>query len=172
MPRKLDHKKIRAATEAVKKNVVTLAPLRAVAWASGVAWQTFRRWLERGEKAHVSYQDILDGDTDIEGPIQENPDDAVLREFYETITETLARAEIGLTARIREGKQGWQGSAWILERRRRDDYAPPSRVEVSGPSGSPISVMPVDEAVNRLMKEMAEERDKLQASSPGATKDK
>ena len=45
-------------------------------------------------------------------------------EFAEAVNQAKAKAEITLLTRISEGATGWQGSAWILERTRRDQYAP------------------------------------------------
>ena len=53
-------------------------------------------------------------------------------EFKEAINVAKAKAEITMLARIQAGGPGWQGSAWILERTKRDQYAPRVYAEITG----------------------------------------
>lgn len=54
------------------------------------------------------------------------------------VQRAMARGERTLLARVRDGRKGWQGAAWILERTRGHTYASKHRIEHSGPDGTPI----------------------------------
>ncbi len=61
-----------------------------------------------------------------------------------TFRDTVEKAEADAEARavaivIRAAQNGtWQAATWWLEHRRREDYGPQSKLEVSGPGGGPI----------------------------------
>lgn len=60
--------------------------------------------------------------------------------FHDAVEKAEADAEARAVAIVIRAAQGgtWQAAAWWLERRRQNDYALHSKVEVSGPDGGPI----------------------------------
>lgn len=64
---------------------------------------------------------------------------------YPWVGERVAWAELAYESKLREKIEeasDWKAAAWLLERRERADYAPPtSKVEASGPAGGPLQVV-------------------------------
>lgn len=102
-----------ALIEAIALNVASSAPLKDCAQAAGVSRDTLDEWLRRGAD-----------------PEEKDP-------IYRTLSESVARARsqavVGMAATARSGRKGWQGAAWLLERRHPDDFGPPTKkLEHSG----------------------------------------
>lgn len=85
--------------DAVAQKIITFVRAgnypETAAKASGISLQTFYNWKERGEEER-------------KGPY---------RTFFEQLEEAEAWAETMAIAEVREGKPGWQGRAWWLERK-------------------------------------------------------
>jgi transposase-like protein len=97
-PTKLTKELVRDIAEAVSEGMTyTLA-----AQLHGVTRKTLYNWLKAGE------------DADDESPEAE---------FLHALKKAEAEGALASLRRVRAGGMSWQSSAWILERRYRDDYA-------------------------------------------------
>lgn len=99
---------------------------------AGINYETFRRWMRRGEQAKSGEY----------------------REFHERIRDAESRATIGWLAKIEAAANNgsWKAAAWKLERRYPDRYGRSvQRVEVSGPDGEPVRVEGKYEAAQAIM---------------------
>jgi len=67
----------------------------------------------------------------------ENSTSGIYHDFWMDVMEADAMAEVSDLERIRAGEEGWQGSAWIRERRSRERWGRP-QLEVTGKDGGPI----------------------------------
>lgn len=97
---------------------------------AGINYETFRRWMRRGERASRGE----------------------FRAFVERIRDAEARATIGWLAKIEQAANNgsWKAAAWKLERRYPERYGR-QRVEVSGPEGAPVPVAARYEAAQAIM---------------------
>lgn len=84
---------------AILKSVSDCLPLKLCAEENGIHYDTLRVWVNEG------LQDILDGKLTEKG------------RFSVRLKKTSADSMRILLERVRGAEQGWQGSAWILERR-------------------------------------------------------
>ena len=82
-------------------------------------------------------------DKDASGSVGINPDTFYTwlkkPEFYEAIKKAEALSKASLVQKIRKDPS-WQSAAWLLERRFRDEYAPPARYEITGRDGQPLTL--------------------------------
>jgi hypothetical protein len=76
------------------------ASMEAAARLGGVGPRTLHRWLAAGESAKAGVQ----------------------RDLWQKVRRARAEGEQQLLASVKAGGPGWQGAAWILERRWRDTY--------------------------------------------------
>lgn len=102
-----------ALIETIALNVASCAPLKDCAQAAGISRETLDEWLRRADD-----------------PSERDP-------IYRTLSESVARARstavVGMAATARSGRKGWQGAAWLLERRHSEDFGPPlKKLEHSG----------------------------------------
>lgn len=65
--------------------------------ASGITSATFRHWRQRAE--------------------QGDPDAQQYADFFAVCKTAMAVGEVNALREVKSGRQGWQGSAWYLERR-------------------------------------------------------
>lgn len=144
----MNHARIKNLTPLICADIsATLLPGKRAAWAHGLPGSTFEWYMGRGRKVHERRQAAIIAGEDLP---EETPDEAVLCWFWEQVTEARSIGARARLARIAQGKAGWQGSAWILERCLRDEFAPPTRHEISGPDGGPIQTVNGDDAIARL----------------------
>lgn len=148
MPKPMNHDRICKLTPLICGDIAaTLLPGKRAAWCHGLPGSTFEWYMGRGRKAYEARREALLAGRE---PPDETPDEAILCWFWEQVTEARSLGARARLARIAQGKHGWQGSAWILERCLRDEFAPPVRHEVSGPGGGPIQSVSGDEAIAKL----------------------
>jgi len=87
----------------------------------GISERCGYNWLKRGEK-----------------------ENGLFRQFFQSIKKAECVAENEALAYIQSGFKNWQSKAWFLERRFRDRWSAPSRVEVAGKDGGPILIKEVE----------------------------
>lgn len=111
-------------TPALQKRVaaaVRKGATREIAAASaGIAASTFFDWMARGEACEARFS-----------------------EFSEAVKKAEAECAMAALGQIQTAsRKTWTAAAWLLERRYRQGYAQPQKVqhEHSGPGGKPISV--------------------------------
>lgn len=85
--------------DSIAEDVFDGIPIQIIAGCHALARDTIYKWLRRGEE-----------DLDLE------VDSEYTQFFYKITVAERDRIKL-LLARIAEGKSGWQGSAWILEKR-------------------------------------------------------
>lgn len=61
-------------------------------------------------------------------------------EFWNAVKKAQAKGVHRRLNRIVEGDNGWQGSAWIQERRFRQKWGQTVKQEISGPNGGPVEI--------------------------------
>lgn len=89
---------------------------------AGIDYSTFKRWMEKGgEHAVGEYRAFR---AEVEAQEAQNAEDALL---------VIQAAALG--AKDKPGD--WRASAWLLERRHKDDFGA-QRVEVTGKDGGPV----------------------------------
>lgn len=105
--------------EDLRKATLTGAPPEIVAASRGIPPKVWRAWLKLGSppRGFGLYVKLL-----------------------ATIEQAEAQWEVDSCGKIALGQGKWQGRAWLLERRRSDQYALKTRQELSGPAGSPILI--------------------------------
>jgi transposase len=105
---------------------------------AGIGESTYYRWLEQGER-----------------PDAKTP----YREFWESVKEAEAEAEVASVALIRRAAQNgtWQASAWYLERKHSERWGRKDKVqqEISGRDGEPIKVEDTRQIVMDLIEQIA-----------------
>jgi hypothetical protein len=102
-PTKLNDDVARAYVEAVREG----ATYDLAAYSAGITRQTAHNWLRAGEAA----------------------DDGPERDFFDAVKKAEAECAREALRTVRGGQMNWQASAWLLERRYREDYGR-VRVEV------------------------------------------
>lgn len=115
-------------------NLATGAPVEVCAGAAGISTPTLQEWMARGIRA-----DELNPET---GQPFEPPES-----LYRELAIAVERARSGWWLRtygvISSGKNGWQGRAWLAERKDPHALGPPAkRLEHSGPGGGAIRIVP------------------------------
>ena len=100
--------------------------LEAAAGCGGIDYDTLMNWMKRGRRYTPN------------GPDKE------FFEFFSAVKDAEAEA-INYHVRKIHADEGWQSSAWFLERRRSDDYRKRESKEISGPEGGPIPLKWADE---------------------------
>lgn len=99
--------------ETIALNVASCAPLKDCAQAAGISRETLDEWLRRADD-----------------PREPDP---IYRSLAESVARARSTAVVGMAATARSGRKGWQGSAWLLERRYPEEFGPPKRqLEHSG----------------------------------------
>jgi len=141
----------KALPEIIKNiSAVLMRPERAAS-AAGVPPRTFMRYLSRGKEvyaARMDWEEARDnaeakGDKPPAKP-EENVDEQLLGDLGRAVEEARDKGLAGRLARIAQGKAGWQGSGWLVERSVfREEYAPPNRLEVTGKDGGPVLAIQV-----------------------------
>lgn len=115
----------------IVRNLVSGAPVEVCAGAAGVASNTLREWMARGVA------------TDPETGAHLEPEGSVFRELAESVERARSDWWLSTYARIGSGKTGWQGRAWLAERKDPHALGPPAkRLEHSGPGGGGIRIIP------------------------------
>lgn len=109
-------------------------PLTQAARLAGISYDTLNRWRKKGGEEFA--------------PLE-------FRKFCEALGHSEAIAMQRLVRVVSDaGKKDWRASAWILERRFREEFGKPQHVENSGPVHPAMSVAPaVDYEVLRRMRE-------------------
>lgn len=109
---------------------------------AGISESTYYRWLEQGER-----------------PDAKSP----YREFWESVKEAEAEAEVASVALIRRAAQNgtWQASAWFLERKHSDRWGRKDKVqqEISGRDGEPIKVEDTRSLILEMLEQIAPTED-------------
>lgn len=96
-PANLTAAKLKAILSAMEQGATNAA----AAAAGGVSREALQAWIKKGRAATKgTYFDLV-----------------------AQIEKARSKGELALLATVRAGKRGWQGSAWILERRWRGEYA-------------------------------------------------
>lgn len=134
--------------EAIALNVASCAPLKDCAQAAGVARVTLDEWMRRGED-----------------PKEPDP---IYRSLVQSVARARSTAVVGMAATARSGRKGWQGAAWLLERRHSEDFGPPlKKLEHSGTGiGGAIRIT----GSVQLPEEIPDGHPSLSASSNGVSK--
>ena len=99
--------------ETISLNIASCAPLKDCAQAAGISRETLDEWLRRADD-----------------PKEPDP---IYRALAESVVRARSTAVVGMAATARSGRKGWQGAAWLLERRHSEDFGPPmKKLEHSG----------------------------------------
>jgi transposase-like protein len=132
--------------EDLLKMIVTGNYIETAAAFVGIAQQTLREWIRRGEReAHrlISDPDAM--------PIKSE-------EKYLDITQAIKQAQAESEVRDvvligRAAQDQWQAAAWRLERRYPDRWGKKERHELTGANGGPVQF---EEIRERLLKKITE----------------
>jgi len=89
-------------------------------WGAGITPQTGYNWLDRGEKDYAAYETDETGETPL----------TIYAEFWFSINQSEAQAEISDIAYIKTGNDNWQSRAWIRERRNKERWGKKEYQEV------------------------------------------
>jgi hypothetical protein len=95
--------KLKITPELIKKIAKAVevgTPYKYAARHAGISPDTFDAWYRRGRGEAI-------------GPYHD---------FYEAIEQANSGCIVGCLTSVRVGRQGWQGSAWILERRFKQEF--------------------------------------------------
>lgn len=117
------------------KEIENGLPLKEAAEIAGVSYDSLNRWRIRGEDENAPSE---------------------FRHFCKALKRAKAVAMRGLVANIRDaGKSDWRAAAWMLERRHKEEFGNPQRVEHSGPGGKPIETFTTvePEVLRRMRKQ-------------------
>lgn len=112
-----------AVQDRIVKAISAGAYAIVAAKAAGIGETTFYRWLEMGSKPDAK---------------------PLYREFWESVKEAEAQAELANIVLIRQAAQAgtWQAAAWYLERKHSDRWGRQQKLfaEVTGKDAGPILV--------------------------------
>lgn len=113
-PTELNTKTRKAITTALRKGLTRAAASEI----AGITDRTFRSWMDRGRAGEHPFEDFAQAVEKAEAQVEEE------------MTQVLLDA----------GKKGeWRAAAFWLERRRKD-YRPQSRNEITGADGGPVEI--------------------------------
>lgn len=115
----------------IVKNLVSGAPVEVCAGAAGVSNRSLHEWMARGTATDPETGELLE------------PPGSVYRELAQSVERARSGWWLSTYAKISAGKNGWQGAAWLAERKDPHALGPPAkRLEHSGPGGGGIRIIP------------------------------
>lgn len=146
-PTKLTPEKHAAIIAAIRAG----ASRQAAAASVGIAYNTLREWVARGEERHAdreSTEDFAAFAADLH---------TAEAEFEQSlIQQVMSYSAMG-------DKPDWRGPAWLLERRFSQQWGKTTKTELSGPGGEPLSKIDVAKLSDA---ELAELRQRLRGGKP------
>jgi hypothetical protein len=117
------HTLTREVTQKIAAYVTAGATIPSACALAGVPWGTAKKWLQRGKKG-----------------MRGEPANKAYTAFATAMYEAQERFHAGLSISLHKAsKEDWKAAAWLLERRFRKVYRPPTqRAEHTGAEGPPI----------------------------------
>ncbi|MEP6669410.1 MAG: hypothetical protein ABJF10_09675 [Chthoniobacter sp.] len=115
-------------------------PLKQAARLASISYDTLNRWRKKGEEEYA--------------PLE-------FRKFCEALGHSEATAMHRLVSVVSDaGKSDWRASAWILERRFREEFGKPQHTENSGPGGNPFHSLtpPAQEVDHEVLRRMRDQQ--------------
>lgn len=91
--------------------------LKTAVLASGISTVTYYYWKKRFDESDPSASHLVD--------------------FFNHVKVAEAQAQVVHLGRIRRGEQGWQASAWFLERRHAEQWGKKTVIQLRAAPGSP-----------------------------------
>ena len=119
------------------------------AQAAGIIWETFNRWMKKGEAARSGQ----------------------FFEFYTAVKKAAAERELRNAAIIsKAANESWQAAAWMLERTAPERYARIEKQQITGRDGGPVELLTLDEYREKIAHLAARYRPGVPDGVPERTK--